>query len=66
MTCHLIEASNETETEINLFLAKHEAKKVRINGEESSSLPKVIRNSSEVIDTGCGKSSIPRLRDPAS
>ena len=45
MTCHLIEAANQTETEINLFLAKHVAKKVRINGEESSSLPKVIQNS---------------------
>ena len=41
MTCHLIEAANETETEVNLLLAKHVAKKVRIDGEETSSLPKV-------------------------
>ena len=45
MTCHLIETANQTETEINLLLAKHVAKKVRINGEESSSLPTVIQNS---------------------
>ena len=43
VTCHLIEAANQTETEVNLFLAKHEAKKVsRINGEEASTLPKVL------------------------
>ena len=57
MTCHLIEAANQTETEINLFLAKHVAKKVRINGEESSSLPKVIQNSEkEYILPFCGRS----------
>ena len=43
VTCHLIEAANQTETEVNLFLAKHEAEKVsRINGEEASTLPKVL------------------------
>ena len=42
VTCHLIESANQTETEVNLFLAKHEAKKVRINGEEASTLPKVL------------------------
>ena len=42
MTCHLVEAVNQTETEINLFLAKHVAKKVRINGEETLDLPKVF------------------------
>ena len=36
MTCHLIEAANQTETEVNLFLAKHEA------GKEASTLPKVL------------------------
>ena len=44
MTCRLVVAVNETETEINLFLKNGDAQRSRMTAEESSSLPKVSSN----------------------
>ena len=61
MTCHLVVAVNETETEVNLFLKNDVAKRGRMTAEESSSLPKVSKNCTNVV-LGCPTGSDPKMQ----